>query len=81
MTVADIERLLQLCCADPTSEAELSLWRLVKKDAEQPFSANNAMWIKRGGEAQLSPPAAPPLPDAAPLVSVDRVTDGGAVVN
>ena len=59
MTVADIERLLQACCATQPSEAELLLWRLVKKDAEQPFSASNATWVKRGCEQ----PPAQPTPD------------------
>ena len=61
-TVADIEELLQVCCATQPSEAELLLWRLVKKDADKPFSVSNATWIKRGCKqppAQPTPPAAP----------------------
>ena len=51
-TLADVERLLRVCCGDPPTEAELSLWRLVKKEKEKPFTVDNAAWVKRGGEAR-----------------------------
>lgn len=48
LTLEDVERLLHACCAEKPTDAELSQWRLVKKDADKPFSIENATWIKRG---------------------------------
>jgi hypothetical protein len=41
VTVAEVEQLLRACCPCPPTEAELVHWRLVKKDAELPFSTEN----------------------------------------
>ena len=50
MTLEDAERLLQARCGEKPSDAELTLWRLVKKDADSPFSRENATWVKHGVE-------------------------------
>ena len=50
MTLEDAERLLQACCGKKPSDAELTQWRLVKKDADSPFSRENATWVKHGVE-------------------------------
>ena len=55
MTLADVEELLRTCCPNPPNEAELVHWRLVKKDAEMPFSTTNATWAKRGSKAEPTP--------------------------
>jgi hypothetical protein len=57
VTLAHVERLLLLCGASTVSDAEVAQWRLVKKHADQPFSADNVTWVKRGGEAQAPHPA------------------------
>ena len=53
MTLDDAERLLQACCGKKPSDAELTLWRLVKKDVEKPFSSENATWVKHGVETEV----------------------------
>ncbi len=50
LRLEDVERLLQACSGMKPTDAELSHWRLVKKDADKPFSLENATWIKRGVE-------------------------------
>jgi hypothetical protein len=50
LTLEDVERLLQACCGEKPTDAELSQWRLVKKDADKPFSLDNVTWVKRGVE-------------------------------
>jgi len=53
MTLEDAERLLQACCGKKPSDAELTQWRLVKKDADSPFSRENATWVKQGVETEV----------------------------
>ena len=56
VSLAHVEHLLHSCCGtDKMSDAELSEWRIVKKDADQPFSAENVTWVKRRGEAEVAP--------------------------
>jgi hypothetical protein len=55
VSLAHAEQLLHLCCGtDKLSDTELSLWRIVKRDADQPFSVENVTWVKRRGEAQVT---------------------------
>jgi hypothetical protein len=68
VSLAHVEHLLHSCCGtDTLSDTELSEWRIVKRDARQPFSAENAIWVKRGGKAQVAQHSglAPPVDVAA----------------
>jgi hypothetical protein len=69
ITMEDAERLLRACCSCLPTDAELSKWRLVRVDAEKPFTADNATWVKRGGEGQ---------PRAAVNASAPLVEDGAS---
>ena len=55
VTHAHVEQLLRACCgADVVSDAELANWRIVKKEADQPFAAGNVTWVKREGKARVA---------------------------
>ena len=51
VTLDYVERLLRVCSnADKLTDEEVAAkWRLVKKDASQPFSRDNMTWVKREG--------------------------------
>jgi hypothetical protein len=40
ITLEDAERLLRACCSSTPTDAELSKWRLVRVEAEKPFTAD-----------------------------------------